>query len=150
ESTTGDGGPIGRREAAECQQHEEAGHPQIEMALAGAQDRVAGDHRLQCATCFHGGLPTVRCLLPHCPRIRGHRHARLHYWLARLDRLTTISVSAVRRASSCFSGHRAAVASRCLAHHSSDMLYRPELAQDASKGATTRNAGSEPRNDEWC
>src|SRR5205823_4434494 len=58
-----------------------------------------------------------------------------------------ISVSAVRRASSCFSGHRAAVASRCLAHHSSDMLYRPELAQDASKGATTRNAGSEPRND---
>src|SRR5882762_6281895 len=55
ESTAGDGGPIGRREAAECHQQEEAGHPQIEMALAG----TAGDRRLQCATCFHGALPTV-------------------------------------------------------------------------------------------
>jgi len=27
------------------------------------------------------------------------------------------------------------------------MLYRPELAQDASKGATTINAGSELKND---
>src|SRR5437016_404444 len=58
ESTAGDGSPIGRREAAECHQHEDAGHPQIEIALAGAQDRVAGDRRLQCARCFHGALPT--------------------------------------------------------------------------------------------
>src|SRR3989441_2783380 len=61
ESTAGDAGPIGRREATECHQHEDAGHPQIEMALAGAQDRVAGDRRLQCATSFHGALP-LSCL----------------------------------------------------------------------------------------
>src|SRR5256885_7561295 len=40
--------------------------------------------RSQCATCFHGALPTVWYRLLHCPRIRAHRHARLH-----LDRKST-------------------------------------------------------------
>src|SRR5437016_13247643 len=81
ESTAGDAGPIGRREAAECDQHEDAGHPQIEMARAGAQDRVAGHRRLQCATCFRVALSTVWYRLLHWPRIRTHRHARMHFKL---------------------------------------------------------------------
>lgn len=40
----------------------------------------------------------------------------------------------------CTPGHRASLAARCFAHQSSDMLYRPVLAQEASTGASATKA----------
>src|SRR5215469_5272558 len=41
------------------------------------------------------------------------------------------------RGSASFLGHRARLAPGCAEHHVSDMLYRPELAQDANRGTST-------------